>query len=398
MTDRRRYDIDALRVLAFLLLIFYHCGMFYVADWDWHIKSAYTAGWLQEPMRFTNQWRMSLLFVISGLAVAFVEGRYGRLTLAGRRVWRLGLPLVFGMAVVVAPQPYYEAVANGSIEPGFWPFWLRYLTFTDFPGEAWGGENIIVWTWNHLWYLPYLLFYTLVVLLIGEPLKRLGAGRFLQSLRGVRVVVVPVVPLMLYGNLVFPSFPGITHAFGDDWYAHALYGTLFLYGYLIGRRPDWWYALAGYRRLYLGIALIAYAALRTQEWWAGEAPNAFVEQLTFLSVYVNRWTWILAIFAYAHAHLNRPSRLLSYCTAAIFPWYILHQTITVIIGGELSRFELGPVVEPLLVIGGTVAGCALLYELVIRRIAWLRPLFGLPARNREIPPSAVATNPGSASS
>ena len=29
----RRHDIDALRVLAFGLLILYHVAMFYVADW-----------------------------------------------------------------------------------------------------------------------------------------------------------------------------------------------------------------------------------------------------------------------------------------------------------------------------------------------------------------------------
>ena len=37
----RRHDIDALRALAFALLILYHWGMLYVGgeDWDWHLKS-----------------------------------------------------------------------------------------------------------------------------------------------------------------------------------------------------------------------------------------------------------------------------------------------------------------------------------------------------------------------
>jgi peptidoglycan/LPS O-acetylase OafA/YrhL len=35
----RRHDIDALRVLAFALLILYHLAMLYVADWEWHLKS-----------------------------------------------------------------------------------------------------------------------------------------------------------------------------------------------------------------------------------------------------------------------------------------------------------------------------------------------------------------------
>ena len=67
---------------------------------------------------------------------------------------------------------------------------------------------------------------------------------------------------------------------------------------------------------------------------------------------------------------------------AVFPWYILHQTITVVAGYELAKFELGPVVEPLLVLGITVGGCLVLYEYVIRRVPLLRPLFGLPYREK----------------
>ena len=73
----RRHDIDALRVLAFGLLILYHAGMLYVArssDWDFHLKSSHLAEWLQYPMLFLNRWRMELLFLISGLAVHFMRG------------------------------------------------------------------------------------------------------------------------------------------------------------------------------------------------------------------------------------------------------------------------------------------------------------------------------------
>ncbi|MEM7763093.1 MAG: acyltransferase family protein [Pseudomonadota bacterium] len=382
MTDNstRRYDIDALRVIAFGLLILYHCGMFYVADWGWHIKSAYTSEWLQEPMRFMNQWRMSLLFVISGLAVAFVQHRYTGWQLAGRRLWRLGVPLIFGMAVVVSPQPYYEALGKGIIEPGFFNFWWDYFRGQDFPGEAWGGENVIVWTWNHLWYLPYVLFYTLLTIPLGGLLRRLKADQLMQSLRGIWLILVPVVPLMLYGNFVFPFNPGIEHGFIGAFYAHVLFGTLFFYGYLIGRAPAWWQALAAQRRLYLAIGIVAYLSLRSQEWWVAEEPSFVVEQLSFLSVYINRWCWIVVLLAYGFQYLNRPSHRVHYMTQAIFPWYILHQTLTIIIGAQLTPLTLGPVIEPILVLGGTVVGCVVLYEFAIKRVAWLRPLFGMPIR------------------
>ncbi|MEO1574957.1 MAG: acyltransferase family protein, partial [Pseudomonadota bacterium] len=278
--DQRRFDIDALRVLAFGLLILYHVGMFYVADWDWHIKSAYTAEWLQEPMRFTNQWRMSLLFVISGLATSFVIRRYRPWVLAGRRALRLGLPLIFGMAVVVAPQPYFEALGKNIIEPGFLSFWGQYLTFHDFPGEAWGGENNIVWTWNHLWYLPYVLLYTLVTLPLIALVARDGREGWapFQRLRGVALILVPLIPLQLYGTFVFPHWPYINHGLLNDVYAHALYGTLFLYGAFMGRDPAFWRNLAQRRRLFLSVAVVSYAALRAQEVWVPEDPSGLVNQ------------------------------------------------------------------------------------------------------------------------
>ena len=68
----RRYEMDWLRVLVFGLLIFYHIGMYYVSDWGWHIKSQHQSEWLQNIMLWSCQWRMSLLFLISGSAVAFL--------------------------------------------------------------------------------------------------------------------------------------------------------------------------------------------------------------------------------------------------------------------------------------------------------------------------------------
>ena len=40
--NTRRHDLDWLRIIAFLLLIFYHIGMFYV-PWEWHVKACMRA-------------------------------------------------------------------------------------------------------------------------------------------------------------------------------------------------------------------------------------------------------------------------------------------------------------------------------------------------------------------
>jgi len=375
----RRYDIDALRVFAFGLLILFHVAMFYVAEWGWHVKSTYQFEWLQLPMTFTNQWRMSLLFIISGLAMSFVWGKYSTGRLALRRTWRLLIPLLFGMAFIISPQCYYEALNKGIIEPGFLRFMGQYLTFQDFPGEAWAGEEQIHWTWNHLWYLVYLLFYTLVLIpvarFIDGPGKAIRTG--FRNLRGVWLVIVPVMPLMLYFNYVLPSFPDMTHAFVDDWYAHAMYFTFFLFGYLIGRDQGFWEELKRLRKITLGLAIVFFILFMVRHSLLPDDSSNWQNQASALITYLNRWLWIITVFGWGFHLLNRPMKWLPYATEAVYPWYILHQTITLVVGYNLSQLQLGPVVEPALVLLATVGGCLLLHEYVIRRTRLLRPFFGL---------------------
>src|SRR3954471_3635736 len=67
----RLIELDWLRVIAFGLLILYHVGMLYAEGWGWHYKSSYSSKFLTNIMLWSNQWRMSLLFLISGAAVSY---------------------------------------------------------------------------------------------------------------------------------------------------------------------------------------------------------------------------------------------------------------------------------------------------------------------------------------
>jgi glucan biosynthesis protein C len=378
----RRYDIDVLRVFAFSLLILYHVSMLYAEGEGWHVKSAYQTDLLNIPRLLVNQWRMPLLFIISGLAISFVWHKYTAGQFAAKRTARLMVPLLFGMAFVVAPQCYYEALGKDLIEPGFLKFMGQYLSFQDFPGEAWAGEEQIHWTWNHLWYLPYLLFYTLLLIpiakLLDGPLR--GFRTWFQGLRGIWIVVVPIVPLMIYGSFIFPKFPYISHALLDDWYAHAMYFTFFLIGYLIGRDAGFWAELARTRKATLALAITFFVLFIARNEFMPEDPGFLLEKASALITYLNRWLWIVTVFGWGHHLLNRPMRWLPYATEAIFSWYILHQTLTVVAGYNLGQLSLGPVLEPVLVLAATFGGCFLIHEFIIRRVNVLRPLFGLKKR------------------
>ena len=388
----RRHDIDALRVLAFALLILYHTAMAYVDDWGFHLKSVHTAEWLQWPMVFVNRWRMSLLFLISGIAIALMRPEGRLLRFAGVRTWKLLLPLLFGMFVIVPIQPYCEGVANGHVAPGFGHFLLRYWQVRPWPEGSFAGWQYGI-TWNHLWYLAYLWNYTLALALLmpllGTTVVRGAMARVAAS--PALLISIPFALLLAWVIWLEPIYPS-TNALLGDWYQHAKYATVFLAGYLLGREPLFWKRVVALRHTTLWLALAAVA------WYMGlrilgqvlaadsplrQWPEPFwdLQVRTSQSLYV--WTVLLAILGWGKVFLDRPFRWLPYCTEAIYPWYMLHQSLIIGLLFWLKPLQLGPWMEPALLLVGTVGGCLLIHELLIRRSRWLRPLFAsVPIRQR----------------
>ncbi len=379
--DARRHDIDALRAMAFLFVILYHVGMYYVAGWHWHLKSPHAAEWLQWPMVALNLWRMDLVFLVSGVSLGFLSRGQGTWALLRSRGVRLMLPLAFGMAVVVPYQAYAQGVANGLVAPGFGAFLLRYLPMNaPWPKQAFDGAEFGI-TWNHLWYLPYLFAYTALVALT-LPLWHCAAGQWLRrafnGLRGWRLLLLPVVPLLVFTMLLAARFPG-THNFVRDFHLHSIYFTLFLYGYWMGVDTGVWKELERLRRvsLALAVAVIAvFIALRVGAKGPLTGPVADLLRVLYL------WLMVATILGHAHRHLNRPWPWLRWANESVYPWYVLHQTLIVIGITVLAPLALGPVVEPALLVASTLAGCWLLTDGLIRRVGFLRPLFGLKPANK----------------
>ncbi len=374
---QRRHDIDTLRFLAFGLVMVYHLGMAYVADWPWHLKSAHAAEWLQWPMRALNLWRLDLVFLVSGLALGLLMRREA----PARALWRqrsarLLLPLAFGMAVVVPYQAYAQALAGGFIGPGFGAFLWRYAQGGPWPAGAFDGWQFGI-TWNHLWFLPYLWAYTSVLLLARRVLAPL-APRF-QALRGAGLMLLPLVPLMLWSLLLRRHFPP-THDLINDWWMHAVYFTVFLYGWWIGTDAALWRELTRLRWWALGGAVFAFGAhlgvrlgLTTPWPWVRLAADAV------------SWWAIVAALGFAHRHLNRPWPWLGWARESVYPWYVLHQTLIIVALAWLMPLGLGPVAEPLLVLALTVLGCWSINDGLIRRVGWLRACFGLAPLWRRFP-------------
>ena len=375
----RHYGLDWLRIGAFALLILYHVGMVFV-PWDYHVKLP-GPRWATVPMLAINPWRLALLFVVSGYASRALLARTAGLgAFARSRSARLLVPLLFGMAVIVPPQPWAELASKYRYAASYPTFWSRdYFTFS-------GIRGVPLPTWNHLWFVAYLWLYTMALAaalaVLPERVRAALQRGFDVLFSGPAVLVVPLLWLVAVDLWLFPGGRE-THALIDDGLAHAIYLPAFLFGFGLAAAPPvlatlvhWWKPMAA-------VTTLSYAFAAWVEWqWSGDAipPYPLGHCFSFARA-VQGWSAIAALIGFADSRWNHDHRWRPMLTEAVFPFYLIHQTIIVVVAWALTSAGLGMATNFAILVAATVAGCWAFY-LGGRAVAPLRPLIGLRVNGR----------------
>lgn len=367
----RRYDLDWLRVIVFGLLIFYHVGMFFV-PWSFHIKNNVVYEWITWPMLFLNQWRLPILFVISGMGTWYALGGRSGWQFSWERIKRLLLPLVFGMIFIIPPQVYVERMVKGHFDLSYFEFWPALAFEGTYP-----VGNL---SWHHLWFLPYLLFYSLLLAPLFVYLKNHPENAYFRKLKSWVGTFSPkllwlFLPFYFTYTIMREFFP-VTHNFTNDWFTMVNYLFFFFMGFsLVGIGEVFWDKVQTHRRklLYAGMLFFTIYILMNKLIEHTVAMH-FIRN-TFKTA--NVWIWILVCFGYGAQYLNKESRVLRYANESVYPFYILHQSVMMVLCYWVIDWKWGFWPKASLLVFGTFGISWMIYEFLIRRWKLVRPFFGL---------------------
>ena len=342
----RRYDIDWLRVIAMWLLIIYHIGVAFqpFGGFVGFITNEKSLDYTWPAFQILNIWRIPLLFFISGMGVFFAMRRRNWYQLIGERSARILVPLIYGSLAIVPLHLYLlQSYQN--------------VTIQYFPNPG------------HLWFLINIYVYVLVLLPVFHIAKKYPDHFIFKRLRSkygalATVFVIPLSTALTSLATNPPSFAG---------YAMTLHGFIlglvcFFLGFLIkalGESFD--NALNRMKHTLLGVSIALYL-LRLLHFGFEETPN-FLNGLEC-------GTWVLTIFAFGRQFLNRPGKILSYLSPAVYPTYIFHMFAQYLGSLILFKMEIPAELKFILLILFTFVMAYSLYEL-LRRIKHLRPLIGL---------------------
>ena len=388
-TVHRRYDLDWLRVVAFALVFFYHSGRFFDSGW-WHIKNSTSSPLVDILKEIFDLWGMPLIFVISGASIYFALRPGGAARFLRDRVWRLLVPLAFGIVVLGPPQVYLTRLTHGEFQGSFLEFLPLY--FRDW--RIWNGN--FAWSGVHLWYLQDLFLFTLVLLPLFVALKSQTGQRFTEWLGRISarpgVIFLWALPLALLLILVDPLGvlgPGLS----EDLSRIVVFPIFLVYGFLVFSDGQIQQAIIRQRRIALALAFCLTLA-------TGMLTDALTQNPSFLlfaSVMVLAglliWSTILAILGHGMRYLTASNRLLSYANEAVLPFYILHQPVILILGYFIIPLPL-TILAKYLIIAPLAFGITLgLYEFGIRRANLTRRLFGLKPRKPASPAVDLVPQP-----
>lgn len=319
---------------------------------------------------------MPLLFFISGSVTWLMMKNRTAGSFVVLRIKRLFVPLAIGMLVVIPPQVYFERLHHGY-KGSFSDFYSTLFQSGPYP-----NGNL---SWHHLWFIAYLFLYDLLLAPFFGWCQTSKADVFKKSLhqlsRGFRIYYLMIPSVLLYSFFVV-DFPSTNALINDPLYF--VYWLLFLLvGYLCLLQPSLMESLERNRRFSLSAAfllLLLINGLRWNDfdWFDGQHDTeGWFTHIYLLRQPIHTWLWVFAIVGYGRKYLNKPHSSLSYINQCLYPFYILHQTILVILAYYVVTTDDTPAFKWLFLIATTFFVSILLFHLFIRPFRLARIAFGM---------------------
>jgi glucan biosynthesis protein C len=336
------------------------------------------------PQVVFGVWAMATFFLVSGISSYYSLQSRGPKEFLRSRFLRLAVPLIgLGWFVLSPPQVYIERVTgtlyNTTLFSGtFWQFIPEYFR------GLYGMGGSFALTGMHLWYLFWLFILSLVALPLFMWLN--GGGRRLVNrlAEWVQRRGVILLPGLVWGvfELIRPTgYPwGISEG---GWYILS-YLVLLIFSFVLGMDERFGQAIDRDKSLALSLAVVT--DLLVGAHFVGQLLPEFPQFLAggpewFWQVVraFCAWCAMMAVLGYARKYLRKATPLLAYAGPAVLPFYMLHQTMIVVVAYLIRDWALAVGLKYLFVVVVTFAFNMALYELVIRRHRVTRFLFGMSA-------------------
>jgi len=382
----RRPDLDWVRVIAFGVLIFFHAAVAFMPEAIPMTVNSVPSESMMIIVAFLHQFRLSLLFLVSGMGVCFALRRRSTREFLFNRVHRLVVPLIFGVLVLVPPMVWMEKRYVGLFQGSLPDLYAELFSQGVYPN----GHL----SWHHFWFVAYLFLMCVLLVPIVKWLRTSnGEQRFshwlLKMVPGARIywVILPLVVVELLLRMWYPGFRDLVH----DWASFSHWFLILLAGYgLASHAPllERIKALAG-----ISLAIAAACSVVLFQLFYNRSTGDLSPLQTFLPLglgyliycvlgMANVWCWLMACTGLALRFLNRGGPALNYLNDAVYPLFCLHLPVMVAWETVLLPLDWPVWLKYCALTGATLVTTLMFYHLVVRHSAFFSRMLGRQFQTR----------------
>jgi glucan biosynthesis protein C len=387
----RRYDLDWLRLIAFGILIYFHTAIIFVPGGLPLIQNDANSEWIAGFVAFSSQFRLALLFLISGVGVAFAKRRRNSREFIRERSQRLLIPLTTGLLFVVPLCVYFERLHRGEFTGSFPSFFPSIFTTGLYP-----SGNL---SWHHFWFIGYLYIFCLIGLKVFEWFEGKQGQSFLDWIASycvglkiyhfIGLLLVVEIPLRIF----FPGFRDLVH----DWASFGHWFLMFLAGYVLANRASVLDEINKLRFVSLFGAILSSILYFSIFYEFGQPPltrgsaNLLILYPLYCVITMTlAWCCLLTCLGFATQYLRFNNRVLVYLNESVYPLFILHLTVIAMLGHFVIPLNLSIIVKYLIITTLTIVICLTTYHLIIRPFNPMRWLFGVKPKPPQRPDTMAA--------
>ena len=376
ITSTRRYELDWLRVMAILVVFLYHSTRFFNLG-DWHVKNVNTYVWVEIWNIFATRWMMPLFFIISGASLFYAIGKSG----GWRRFYtdkflRLMIPVIIASVTHSALQIYLERITHGQFTGSFFAFLPSYFSSIYF---GIGMPGNFAFHGMHLWYLLFLFLYGLICYRLFIWLK--GSGREILN----RITGMLGIPGFMYLGFSAPLLimkaliPQAVLDVGAGGWGFLYYIWFLISGFMIVSSDRLQQHIKDQRWVSLLVGVILSVVYLYQLFSPARVifPAGINDWTQALLSFISAWSWLFAILGFGMRFLALERPVLRYANEGVMPFYILHQTVLVVIGYFIMTWEIHDALKWMIVFTSSFIIIMTLSTLLVQKAELLRFLFGM---------------------
>jgi peptidoglycan/LPS O-acetylase OafA/YrhL len=363
--------IDALRVMAVLLLVIFHAGLVFTGFHHFVVEDSVKDRLIEvAAVSFLHLWHMPLFFMLAGMAAWSALGRRSAGQFLSERVRRLLVPFIAGCLILIPPQVYLDGLSRGWFKGSYLEFLRLYFTI---------GLSSGIFSWHHLWFILYLFVLSLILLPALIGLRSNIGQRLIDNLANLARwrggLIVLIAPALITEITLRARWPGFLYNLYADLANLALFGIFLLLGAVVMADErfiqaidrDWPILLAA--ALPLTVYLLWPIAITGQRPIFSTTDPGYPPYVSAFAL--NAWCWALAWIGAGRRLWPLMTPHLQWLSERSYAFYILHQTVLVILAYYVIQTDWLVGIKFALIALGTLIITGLAVEL-LRRVPVIR--------------------------